>query len=165
MLQKVFCVNRNGGGGGHKQSLGGWARPPWPPRSDGTGKGAVFAFSAKFGFKSTKNRVFWILCMPMGWGGYAPPRLPGYATEPGSDLLYGTVPGVPYSDVKIFFWSSPVFFQKMLQKPPWCQRYCAINLARTIKWLVSATIHHIIFQQQFTSTLPVFTHKKKKKIS
>ena len=34
---------------------------------------AIFAFRAKIGLKSNKNRVFYILCMPMG--GHPPPTL------------------------------------------------------------------------------------------
>ena len=42
--------------------------------ANANGVGAIFAFSAKIDLKSTKNRVFYILCMPMG--GLQPSRIP-----------------------------------------------------------------------------------------
>ena len=81
--------------------------------------------------------------------------------QPGPDFSYGTVPLGPRAQRVSIFWVFTYIWQEDVAKiPKVTEASQSVNPARTITWLVGVTTYCTsIFQQQSTSTSPVFTRQ------
>ena len=75
-------------------------------------------------------------------------------------MPYGTVPGVPVQMVKLVLVFFNIWQENVAKIPKVPGTPLNVNPAQAITWLTGVTIYVMIFQQQFTSTSPVFTRQK-----